>query len=69
MQKENSQNLENNGQTSPTLRQICNPAGLDRPRSAHGEGIRKEFPVARVGEVRSRANRIVEKTAKHWEIA
>jgi hypothetical protein len=25
--------------------------------------------VARAGEVRSRANRIVEKTAKHWEIA
>jgi hypothetical protein len=42
---------------------------MDRPRSAHGEGIRKEFFVERVGEVRSRANRIVEKTAKHWEIA
>lgn len=41
---------------------------MDRPRPAHGEGIRKEFLVARVGEVRSRANRIVEKTAKHWEL-
>jgi hypothetical protein len=68
MQKENSQNLENNGQISPTLRQICNAAGMDRPRLAHGEGIRKEFPVERAGEVRSQANRIVEKTAKHWEI-
>jgi len=58
-----------NDKTSPTLRKVCNGAGLDRPRSAHGEGIRKEFTVARVGEVRSRANRIVEKTAKHWEIA
>jgi len=58
-----------NEKISPTLRQICNPAGLDRPRTAHGEGVRKEFIVARVGEVRSRANRIVEKTAKQWEIA
>jgi hypothetical protein len=55
--------------TSPTLRQTCYQSGLDRPRSANGEGIRKEFPVARVGKVRSRANRIVEKTAKQWEIA
>ncbi len=59
----------NNDETSPTLRQTCNSAGLDRPRSTHGKEVRKEFPVARVGEVRSRANRIVEKTAKHWEIA
>jgi hypothetical protein len=58
-----------NDEISPTLRQTCNAAGLDRPRTTHGEGIRKEFPVARVGEVRSRANRIVEKTAKQWEIA
>lgn len=58
-----------NDETSPTLRQTCHQSGLDRPRSAHGEEIRKEFLVARVGEVRSRANRIVEKTAKHWEIA
>ena len=58
-----------NDAPSPTLRQTCNAAGLDRPRPTHGEGIRKEFTVARLGEVRSRANRIVEKTAKHWEIA
>ena len=58
-----------NDETSPTLRQTCNAAGMDRPRPTHGEGIRKEFPVAWVGEVRSRANQIVEKTAKQWEIA
>ena len=58
-----------NDEISPTLRQTCNESRLDRPHPAHGEGIRKEFPVARAGEVRSRANQIVEKTTKHWEIA
>ena len=69
MLNKNLQNLENNGQISQPLRQTCNAAGLDRPRPIHGDEVRKEFPMARAGEVRSRANRIVEKTAKHWEIA
>ena len=69
MQNANSQNLENNGQTSPTLRQTCHESGLDRPCSAHAQGIREKSLLEGLGEVRSRANRIVEKTAKHWEIA
>ena len=58
-----------NVKTSPTLRQTCHESGLDRPCSAHGQGIREKSLLEGLGEVRCQANRIVEKTAKHWEIA
>jgi len=58
-----------NEKTSPTLRKTCNGTWLDRPRPIHGEGIREKSVLEGLGEVRSRANQIVEKTAKHWEIA
>ena len=58
-----------NVKTSPALRQTSHESGLDRPCSAHGQGIREKSVLEGLGEVRSRANQIVEKTAKHWEIA
>lgn len=58
----------NNEKTSPTLRKTCNGTWLDRPCPIHGEGIRKEFNLARAGEMCKRADKVVETTAKQWEI-
>ena len=57
-----------NVKNSPALRQISYESGLDRLHPPQSQGTSKKPPMEGLGEVRCRANRIVEKTAKQWEI-
>jgi hypothetical protein len=69
MQKENSQNLENNGQTSSTLRKTRDESWMGTPRPIHGQRVREKPNMGGFEEMRGQADRVVETTAKHWEIA
>jgi hypothetical protein len=59
----------NNDETSPTLCKTRDESWMGTSCPIHGERVREKPDMGGFEEMRGQADRVVETTAKHWQIA